>query len=70
MAVPFVQGRLRDEALSVRVETECAYCRRRIHLEIDRELRHWVEEDGAEPVIFTLFVDFSKLRIPSIIDPF
>jgi hypothetical protein len=70
VAVPFVQGRLRGEWLSVRVKSECAHCQRPLHLEIDSELGSRVEETGAEPLVFAPMVDFEKLEDPSIIDAF
>jgi len=68
--VPFVQGRLRGERLSVRVETECAHCQVPLRLEIDSELGFQVDEASAEPLVFVPMVDFDKLEEPSIIDAF
>jgi len=69
VATPFVQGRLRGEKLSVKVETSCAHCGREMHLTIDSDLRWSVEED-ASPMLFRPDVDFRKLKDPSIIDAF
>ncbi len=68
--MPFVQGQLRGEPLSVVVETECAHCGRPLHLEIDSELRYRVVEEDAQPLLFVPLVDFDKLDDPSIIDAF
>ena len=65
-----MQGRLREEALSVAVTTECAHCGEPLHLEIDSELDHRVEEEGAEPLVFAPLVNFAKLTDPSIIDAY
>ena len=70
MAVPFVQGQLRKEPLSVHIETECAHCAQPMHIEIDSELRYRVEEEGADPLVFSPQVDFDRLSEPSIIDAF
>ena len=52
MATPFVQGRLREEHLSVVVSTECAHCGRLMRIEVDSELRCRVGEEEAEPLVF------------------
>jgi hypothetical protein len=67
--MPFVQGHLRNEPLSVTIRTECAHCSRPMGIEIDSELNHRVLE-GEEPRIFVPLVDFEKLKDPSIIDVF
>jgi hypothetical protein len=68
--VPFVQGQLRGEALTVSIRSECADCGQPLHLEIDSELNCQVLEEGAEPLVFVPTVDFDKLEDPSIIDAF
>jgi|SaaInlStandDraft_3_1057020.scaffolds.fasta_scaffold379582_1 hypothetical protein len=70
MATPFVQGKLRDEHLTVLLETECAHCGQTIEIEVDSSLNYRVLSDGAEPLIFTPMVDFATLEDPSIIDAF
>ena len=64
-----MQGRLRNEKLTVKVETSCAHCGQEMHLTIDSDLEWTVEED-ASPMVFRPDVDFSKLEDPSIIDAF
>jgi hypothetical protein len=68
--LPFVQGHLRRESLSVAIATQCAHCARPIHLEIDSELEVRVVGDAAEPLISVPLVDFAKLSDPSIIHAF
>lgn len=68
--MPFVQGRLRRESLSVAVGTECAHCAQSIHFEIDSELKYRVEEKEADPLVFVPTVNFRELTEPSIIDVF
>lgn len=70
IATPFVQGRLRNEALSISVETECGHCGEPLHLEIDSELNYRVAEAGAEPMVYAPMLDLTKLDDPSIIDGF
>jgi len=51
--VPFVQGQLRKEHLSIRVETQCAHCGQPIEIEIDSDLKYRVlpveTQDIASP---------------------
>jgi hypothetical protein len=68
--MPFVQGQLREEALSFQISTECAHCGQPLHLELDSELDYQVVEDRADPLVFVPTVDFEKLDDPSIIDAF
>ncbi len=70
MATPFVQGRLREETLSVAIDTECACCGRPIGLEIDSDLRCRVLSDGASPLLTVPLVDPRRLKAPNIIDDF
>jgi len=67
--MPFVQGHLRNESITITIETECAHCSRPIQLELDSESNHRVVE-GTDPLVFIPHVDFQKLRDPSIIDAF
>ena len=67
--MPFVQGHLRNESIAITINTECAHCSRSMRIEIDSELNCRVEE-GVDPLIFVPFVDFEKLKDPSIIDAF
>ncbi len=65
-----MQGRLREESLSVIVKTECSHCSQSIHIEIDSDLNYSVKEEGADPVIFIPEIDFKELEDPSIIEAF
>ncbi len=67
--MPFVQGHLRQESITVAITSECAHCARPIRFEVDNELRHEVR-DAVDPIIFVPLVDFEKLRDPSIIHAF
>jgi hypothetical protein len=65
-----VQGRLREEPLSVAVNTECAHCAQPLHIDIDSELNYHIKEEGADPRVFMPLVDFTKVTEPSITDVF
>jgi len=67
--MPFVQGHLRNESITVHFQTECGHCSRSLRIDVDDELRHRVHE-ATDPLIFVPLVDFEKLKAPSIIDPF
>lgn len=70
MATPFVQGRLRQEPLSVAITTQCAHCSRPLHVTIDSDLRYQVDELGAEPLVFQPLIDWTAFTEPTIIDAF
>jgi len=65
-----VQGRLRNENLSVLVKTECAHCSKPMEIEIDSDLNYEVKEEGCEPVVFVPEVNLFELEEDSIIDSF
>jgi hypothetical protein len=65
-----VQGRLRNEQLTVTVRTECAHCRTPVELTVDSDLNYTVRDDGCDPVIFVPDVDLLKLKEESIINAF
>ena len=67
MAVPFVEGQIRNEALSARISTQCAHCAQPLHIQLDSDLNFAVEESGAEPLVFSPDVDFKRLQEPNII---
>ncbi len=68
--MPFVQGHLRNESITVTITTECAHCARPMKIEIDSGMRCHVIAGGDEPLAFVPHVDFEKLKDPSIIDAF
>ena len=69
-ATPFVQGRLRKETVSITVISECAHCKRPLHIEIDSDMNYRCRESGCRPMIFVPEVDFSRLKDPNIIEAF
>ena len=70
MATPFVQGRLRNEALSFEVHTECACCGRGIGFTMRHDLSYTLDDPESSPMFFMPIVDFTRLKAPSIIDDF
>lgn len=68
--MPFVEGRLRGEALTVTVDSECGHCARAIQLAVDSDVRCAVDSEGADPVVLVPLVDFSKLTERCITDVF
>ena len=43
-----MQGRLRNERLSVKIDSECAHCGQNIHLAFDSELAWSVGENNPD----------------------
>ncbi len=62
-----MQGRLRNEYLSVEVETECAHCGKRLNMTLDSELKWSVRQAGAAPLLFEPDVDWKHFQEPNII---
>jgi hypothetical protein len=69
-ATPFVQGRLRQEPVSIQVETECAHCKEPMQLEIDSDMHCRCPENDCRPIIFVPDVDLNRLKDPHIIEAF
>ena len=67
MATPFVQGRLRDEHLVVKIESECAHCGRGLEIVIDSEMKIRSVSEWAEPVVFQPDVNWAQFEEPNII---
>ena len=65
-----MQGRLRNEDLSVTVDTECHHCSEPFSLEIDSEMRISVGDTNAKPIVFTPNVNPFEVDGPSIVDDF
>jgi hypothetical protein len=61
-----VQGRLREEPLSVIVDTACAQSGRPMRFEIDSEL-HCRVIQGNEPLVFLPDVNWATFSEPNII---
>ncbi len=65
-----MQGRLRDEYLSVEIETECAHCGVPVHLTVDSDLKWRIREQDAVPLLFEPEIDWRRFRDPTIIDAY
>jgi len=65
-----VQGRLRQESLSVTVRTECAHCSRPMRVTVDSELKYQVHDEGAKPLVFLPQVDWGTFTASNIIDAY
>ncbi|MFN8372725.1 MAG: hypothetical protein U0694_07590 [Anaerolineae bacterium] len=52
IALPFVQGHLRQEYIAGLIETECAHCQQPLHIELDSEMQFAVRETEARPLFF------------------
>ena len=65
-----MQGRLRNEDLSVRVDTKCHHCTEGLSLEIDSDMNIQVEQPSPEPLVFTPDVALFDVEGPSIVDDF
>jgi hypothetical protein len=70
MATPFVQGRLRKEEVSVAIRTACAHCDRPLHITVDSELRHHVDQEGAQPLVFEPHINWQTFAEPNIINAY
>ena len=62
-----MQGRLREEHLSVAISTECKHCGRLMNIEVDSELRCRVGEEGVEPLVFQPHINWATFTEPNII---
>ena len=69
-ATPFVQGKLRNQQLSVKIKSECAHCSQPMEIEIDSDLHYKVKDRSCEPLIFVPDVNLFKIDDDSIIDTF
>ncbi len=68
--MPFVQGQLRHESLTITFASECAHCGEPLRIEIGSDLGYRVEPKAAGVLVFVPMVDFAKLRAKRFIDDF
>jgi len=64
-----VQGRLRNEYLTVDVSSGCTHCGQTLDLTIDSDLKVIVHQN-TEPMVFVPEVNFFDLEDPNIIEAF
>lgn len=62
-----MEGRLRNERLTVEIATECAHCARPMHLQVDEKLQWRVSESGANPRLFLPHIDWDTFQGRNII---
>lgn len=67
MAVPFVQGQLRNETISVTIKTECAHCQQPIHIIVDSEAGYELHAGEAQPLVFEPHINWETFTEPNII---
>ncbi len=65
-----MQGKLREEYVSVEIETRCAHCDRSLHITVDGDMRVSVLEDEADPFVFMPDVDWEHFTERTIIDAY
>ncbi len=63
-----MQGRLRREKLTVRIDSECGHCGRPLRMTVDQDLGWTVGSEGAEPLLFEPSVDWETFTGPDIIE--
>jgi len=65
-----VQGQLRNERLSVEIETTCKHCARTLHITVDSAMQFSVGERAAAPLLFMPDVDWERFTGRNIIDSY
>jgi hypothetical protein len=65
-----VQGRLRNELISVDIETKCKHCDQSLHLTIDSKMQVSVQEKDALPLVFMPDVNWDGFAERTIIDSY
>jgi hypothetical protein len=70
MAVPFVQGQLRDEVVSVVIVTSCNHCGREMRIAVDSNMKISILSGGTKPMVFMPDVDWSGFSEHTIIDAY
>lgn len=56
--------------MSITVNSECAFSKRPMYMQIDGNMNCTCEDSDCRPVIFVPDVDFKTLKEPNIIDAF
>jgi len=65
-----VQGRLREESISVTIDTVCAHCDHPIKIVIDSEMNFEIAQEDANLHIFYPQIDWESFSAPNIIPDF
>jgi hypothetical protein len=67
MATPFVQGRLRNEKLSVRIDSQCAECHTPLEIDVSERME-WAVRSGTDRIlVFEPSIDWSTFKQPTIV---
>ncbi len=61
-----MEGRIRNQPISVDIQSECAHCGRELRLRVDSELRWSLADSDAEPLVFEPEVDWETFSEPNI----
>ena len=70
LATPFVQGHLRNEPVSITVETRCEHCGEPITFVVDSDMHITAVQPGAKPMVFSPAVEVLDIEAPTIVDDF
>jgi hypothetical protein len=62
-----VQGHLRNEYLTITIDTNCAYSGKPLQIEVDSRLKCHVLDEASRPMVFTPQVDWERFHEPNII---
>jgi hypothetical protein len=65
-----VQGRLRNEYLTVAIDTFCSASGQLLQIEVDSQLCYHVQPEAARPLVFTPHIEWESFRAPNIIDAY
>jgi hypothetical protein len=65
-----VQGRLREESISVTIDSVCAHCDYPIEIKMDSDMNYKVTQENADPLIFHPQIDWGSFSAPNIISQF
>lgn len=65
-----MQGRLLHRDLEANIDSSCACCGQELRLTVRHDLSYEVRSNGARPLLSVPFVNFEKLKDPSIIHAF
>jgi hypothetical protein len=61
---------LENKYLSVEIQTKCRHCDQEIHIDLDSDMRVFVHEQDAAPLIFMPDVDWNTFAERTIIDSY
>jgi hypothetical protein len=65
-----VQGRLREESISVTINSVCAHCDHPIEIKMDSDMNYTVAQENADTLIFHPQIDWGSFSAPNIISDF